>query len=153
MEAFALLILENNHKAWLYEEKKTHQNNFFLMEHDCPPSCKKPSLVNKILDGVHFKLEKDTSPTVLCNKNNAVYKNLGKKRRDWLEKFYKSDHCLKTNVAVLKKASSGSGDEDNNSEVTGDQEAGFIAKERAKKTMKLTRELREFTGVPSAEAG
>jgi hypothetical protein len=66
-----------------------------------------------------------------------------------LEKFYKSDHCLKTNVAVLKKASSGSGDKDDNSKVAGDQEEGFIAKERAKKTRKSTRELHEFTGVPS----
>ena len=33
--------------------------------------------------------------------------------------------------------------------MTGDQEEGSIAKERAKKTRKLTRHLREFTGVPS----
>jgi hypothetical protein len=120
-----------------------------LTEHDCPPSWKKPAFVDKILDGVKFNLVKDTSPTVLCNKNNAACKNLGKKRRDWFWKFCKSDHCLETDVAVLKKASSGSGQEDNNSEVTGDQEEGFIAKERAKKMRKLTRGLREFTGVPS----
>jgi hypothetical protein len=148
MEVFSLLVLENNHKAWLCENKKTHQNNL-LTEHDCPPSHKKPSLVDKILDGVQFNLEKDASLTVLCNKNGAAYKNLRKKRRDWLEKFHKSDHCLKANVAVLKKASSGSGDKDDNSKVAGDQEEGFITKERAKKTRKLTRELREFTGVPS----
>jgi hypothetical protein len=51
-------------------------------------------------------LEKDVSPTVLYDKNGTAYKNLGKKRRDWLEKFHKSEHCLQTNVAVLKKASS-----------------------------------------------
>ena len=27
MEAFALLVLVNNYKAWLYEEKKTQQTN------------------------------------------------------------------------------------------------------------------------------
>jgi hypothetical protein len=27
MEAFALLVLVNNCKAWLYKEKKTHQSN------------------------------------------------------------------------------------------------------------------------------
>jgi hypothetical protein len=48
----------------LYETKKTLQNNL-LTEYDCPPSHKKPSLVDKILDGVQFNLEKDASPTVL----------------------------------------------------------------------------------------
>jgi hypothetical protein len=37
MEAFALLVLVNNYKAWLYEEKKTHQTNL-LTEYDSPPS-------------------------------------------------------------------------------------------------------------------
>jgi hypothetical protein len=120
-----------------------------LTEYACPLSRKKPAFVNKILDGIEFNLEKDASPTVLSNKNKAIYKSLGKKRRDWLEKFYKSDRCWETDVAVLKKASSSSGPEDNNSEVTGDQEEGLTAKERAKKTRKLTRNLREFTGVPS----
>lgn len=67
-----------------------------------------------------------------------------KKRRVWLEKFHKSDHCLETNDTVLKKASSGSGDEAENS----DRDDGII-KERRRKTRKLTRGLREFTGVPS----
>jgi hypothetical protein len=138
MEAFALLVLENNHKAWLHENGKTLQNNL-LTKHDCPPSQKKPAFVDKILDGVQFNLEKDASPTVLHDKNNAACKKLGKKKRDWLEKFCKSDHCLKTDVAVLKKASNGSGDKDNNSKVTGDQEEGFITKERAKKTWPVAR--------------
>jgi hypothetical protein len=77
-----------------------------------PQGRKKPTFVDKILDGVEFNLEKDASPTVLCDKNNAACKNLRKKRRDWSEKLCKSDHCLETNVAVLKKASSSSGDKD-----------------------------------------
>jgi hypothetical protein len=115
-------------------------------------SRKKPAFVNEILDGIEFNLEKDASPTVLSNKNNAVCKSSGKKRRDWLVKFCKSDRCLETDVAVLKKASSGSGPEDNNSEVTGDQEEGLIARERAKKTRKLTRNLRDpnFSWICSA---
>jgi hypothetical protein len=42
MEAFALLVLVSNSKAWLCEEKKTHQSNR-LTKHDCAPSCGKPS--------------------------------------------------------------------------------------------------------------
>jgi hypothetical protein len=142
MEAFALLVLENNYKAWLYDEKKTYQDNL-LTEYDCPPSLNKPSLVDKILDGVQFNLENDASP-VLYDKDTAAYKNMVKKRRVWLEKFHKTDHCLKTNDTVLKKASSGSGEEAENS----DQDDG-IFKERRRKMRKLTRGLREFTGVPS----
>jgi hypothetical protein len=148
MEAFALLVLENNCKAWLCKNEKTCQDNL-LTECDCPPSRKKPAFVNKILDGIEFNLETDASTTVVSDKTNAVCKSTGKKRRDWLEKFCKSDRCKKTDDAILKKASSGSGPEDDNSEVTGDQEEGSIVKERAKKTRKLTRHLREFTGAPS----
>ena len=56
---------------------------------------------------------------------------------------------MQTNDDVLKKAWSG------NSGGVGGDEAGnnendtFILKERAKKTRKLTRGLREFTRVPS----
>ena len=148
MEAFALLVLENNYKAWLYENKKTHRDNL-LTEYDCPPSQKKPAFVDKILDGIEFNLATDASTTVISDKTNTVYKSLTKKRREWLEKFYKSDGCKKTDEAVLKKALSSSGPEDDIGEVTGDQEEGSIVKERAKKTRKLTRHLREFTGVPS----
>ncbi len=53
MEAFALLLLVNNYKAWLYKEKQTHQTNI-LNEYNYPPSYGKPSIVDKILDGVQF---------------------------------------------------------------------------------------------------
>jgi hypothetical protein len=65
MEAFALLVLVDNYKAWLYEEKKTYQTNL-LTEYDSPPSYGKPSIVDKILDGVQFNLEEEAaSPTVI----------------------------------------------------------------------------------------
>ena len=63
-EAFALLVLVSNYKAWLSEEKKTHQSNL-LTKHDCPPSCGKPSIVDRILDGVQFNLEMDASRSAL----------------------------------------------------------------------------------------
>ena len=56
MEAFAHLVLVNNYKAWLYEEKKTHQKGL-LTEYDCPRSYYgKPSIIDKILDGVQFDM-------------------------------------------------------------------------------------------------
>jgi hypothetical protein len=148
MEAFALLVLENNCKAWLHEEKKTHQSNL-LTKHDCPPCYGKPSIVDVILDGVQFNLEMEASkPTVICAKDDRTCKKLEKERVDWLEAFFQSDPCLQTTNGVLKKASSCSSDEGED-EAVGVEGDTFILKERAKKTRKLTRALREFTGLPS----
>jgi hypothetical protein len=148
MEAFALLVLVNNYKAWLYEEKKTHQVNL-LTEYDCPPSRGKPSIVDKILDGVQFNLEKDASPTVIYDKNDRNYKKLEKVRKEWLEEFYTTETCLQTNDGVLKKATSCASDGDAGGETLGDDEDIFDQRERAKKARKLTRGLREYTGDPS----
>jgi hypothetical protein len=146
MEAFALLVLVNNYKAWLYEEKKTHQTNL-LTECDCPPSCGKPSIVDKVLDGVQFNLgEGATGTSVIYDKNDSTYKKLEKERVDWLEDFCKTGPCQQTNDGVLKKASTDSSDD---SVHTGDEDNRFVLKERAKKKRKFTRELREFTGVTS----
>jgi hypothetical protein len=78
-EAFTMLVLVNNYKAWLYEEKKIHQANL-LTEYDCPPSEGKPAIVNKILDGVQFNLENEASPTVIYDKEDTNYKKLKKER-------------------------------------------------------------------------
>jgi hypothetical protein len=69
-----------SYKTWLYEEKKTHQTNL-LTEHDSPPSYGKPSIVDKILDGVQFTLDEETaSPTVIYDKTDRTYKKLEKER-------------------------------------------------------------------------
>ena len=76
MEAFALLVLVNNYKAWLYEEKKTHQANLWT-KYDSPPSKGRPSIVDKILDGVQFNLGMETrSPTVIYDKTDRTFKQL-----------------------------------------------------------------------------
>jgi hypothetical protein len=72
MEAFALLVLVNNCKAWLCEEKKTHQSDL-LTKCNCPPSCGKPSIVDVILHGVQFNLEMEASkPTAICDKDDRI---------------------------------------------------------------------------------
>ena len=150
MEAFALLLLVNNYKAWLYEEKKMHQGNL-LTEYDCPPSYGKPSIVDRILDGVQFNLEMGaSSPTVLHDKDNRTYKKLEKERVDWLEAFYKTDPCIQMNNDVLNIARrSTRSEEEEGNQVEGGEDETFVLKERARKTRKLTRGLREFTGVAS----
>jgi hypothetical protein len=151
MEAFALLVLVNNYKAWLYEEKKTHQANLWT-EYDSPPSKGRPSIVDKILDGVQFNLGMETrSPTVIYDKTDRTFKQLENERVEWLEAFCTTDPCLQTNDGVLKKASTDStSDESNGGEPEAEADIDkFVLKERARKRRKMTRELREFTGVPS----
>jgi hypothetical protein len=148
-EAFALLLLDNNYKAWLYEEKKIHQSNL-LTEYEivAGPEYGKMSIVDKILDGVQINLEKDASTTLIYDKDHRDYKRLQKKRIDWLKHFFKSGPCKKVNDGVLKKASSSSGDGHEEEPQQGQDDNGgeIVLKERAKKKRKLTRELREFTG-------
>jgi hypothetical protein len=144
MKAFALLVLVNNYKAWLYEEKQTHQPSL-LTKYDYPPSYGKPSIVDKILDGVQFNLENEASPTVIYDKNDRTYKKLEKERVEWLEAFCTTAPCLQTKDGVLNKASTDISDESSGKEAS--QEDQLVQKERKKKRRKLTRELREFTGV------
>jgi hypothetical protein len=148
LEAFALLVLVNNYKAWLYEEKKIHQTNLWT-EYDCPPSYGKPSIVDKILDGVQFNLEMDiTTPVIIYDKEDRTYKKLEKERVEWLEAFSETEHCVQTNIDVLKKATNDTGDRSNDLEAEADDDI-ILLKDRAIKKRKLTRELREFTGVSS----
>jgi hypothetical protein len=65
-----------------------------------------------------------------------------------LEAFFKLDPSLQTTNGVPKKGSSCSSDKGGD-EAVGVEGDTFILKERAKKTKKLTRGLREFTRVPS----
>jgi hypothetical protein len=129
--------------------KKTHQTNL-LTKYDSPPSYGKPSIFDKILDEVQFNLEEEaTSLTVIYDKNNRTYKKLEKERVEWLEAFCKTDPCLQTNnSSVLKRASTDTSDESVDAEAAAADHL-FVLKERAKKNRKLTRELREFTGVSS----
>ena len=145
MEAFALLVLENNYKAWLYEEKKTHLKGLFT-EYDSPPSLGKPSIIDKILDGVQFDLAEEANPAVIYDNKNKTFKRLAKERVQWLEAFCKTDACKLTKDGVLEKASSDIIDEGSEDDVHQDM---FIQRERAKKARKLTKGLRQFTGVAS----
>jgi hypothetical protein len=142
-EAFAMLVLVNHYKAWLYEEKKVHQVNL-LTEYDCPPSYGKTSIVDKILDGVQFNLEKEASPNVIYDKEDRNYKKLEKKRVEWLEEFCKTEPCLETKDGVLKKALIESDGSSNEAEA---EEDLFDQKEKDRKRRKLTRGLRKYTGV------
>ena len=71
-----------------------------------------------------------------------------KERVEWLEAFSKTEHCVQTNIDVLKKATTDTRDRSNDLEAEADDDL-ILLKDRAIKKRKLTRELREFTGVSS----
>jgi hypothetical protein len=71
---------------------------------------------------------------------------LEKERVDWLEAFSKTADCIQTNDDVLKRATTDTRNRSIDAEADEDDDL-IRLKERAKKKRKLTRELREFTGV------
>ena len=144
MEAFALLVLENNYKAWLYEEKKTHQKGLYT-EYDSPPSSGMPSIVDKLLDGVQFDLAEEANPAVIYDNKNKTYKRLAKEREQWLEGFVKKYASKTMCNDVLDRASNESIDDDNGEDDV--NQDIFIQRERSRKARKLTKGLRQFTGV------
>jgi hypothetical protein len=70
-----------------------HQANI-LTKHNCPPSSTKPSVVEKILDGVQFNLETEATLTVISDKkNDPNYKRLEQERIEWLEDLCNTSPC------------------------------------------------------------
>jgi hypothetical protein len=87
-------------------EKKACPINL-LTDHDSPPSCGKPSIVNKIPNGVQCILDEETAgPAAICDKTDRTCKKLEKQRVEWSSEalFCKTDPCLQTDNGVLKKA-------------------------------------------------
>ena len=86
---------------------------------------------------------------MIYDKEDRIYKKLEKERMKWLEAFGKTVNCRKTTDGVLKKATTSDSSDDGGDEVAAAGEDHFVQKKRAMKKRKLTRELREFTGVVS----
>jgi hypothetical protein len=107
-------------------------------------------VVHVQVDLLNLGMEATSSPTVIYDKNDRTFKKLEKERVEWLEAFCKTDPCLQTNQDVLKKASTDttSAESIDTAEAAANDDM-FVLKERAQKRRKLTRELREFTGVSS----
>jgi hypothetical protein len=65
-EAFALLLVSNNYKAWMYEEKRSHGNEL-LTEYDTLPSVAAVSIVDKLLVDQEIVLETGAEEMVVRN--------------------------------------------------------------------------------------
>jgi hypothetical protein len=88
---------------------------------------------------------------VIYDKEDRTYKKLEKERVDWLEAFSKTANCIQTNDDVLKRATTDTRNRSIDAEADAADDDLIRLKERTKKRRKLTRELREFTGVSSQE--
>ena len=74
-DAFAFLMLENNYKAWLFEEKEKHKSGLWT-EYDTPPSSEDyTSIVDYILGDCELNLDKDTDTNVIQDKEDRYYKS------------------------------------------------------------------------------
>jgi hypothetical protein len=94
MEAFALLLFSNNHKAWLCEEKLNH-GDALSTEHD-DDTGKKESMVDKLLEEQEFVLEGAAEledMLVICDAKNTSYKKAVKEREEWIIDFKARPVC------------------------------------------------------------
>jgi hypothetical protein len=91
-EAFALLTLANNCKAWLCGGK-LHHGDALWTEHDSD-SGGRDSIVDELLVDQEFVLGEDTEATlVLCDTTKDSYKKAVKERKDRLAKFRRLPVC------------------------------------------------------------
>jgi hypothetical protein len=91
-EAFALLTLANNCKAWLCGGK-LHHGDALWTEHDSD-SGGRDSIVDELLVDQEFVLGEDTEATlVLCHTTKDSHKKAVKERKDGLAKFRRLPAC------------------------------------------------------------
>jgi hypothetical protein len=135
-EAFALLMLANNYKAWLYEQKETH-GDLLLTEYDHGPGEGKESLVDNLMKGQEIVLNKTAEKQVTGDSTKSYYKKAVKERETWLNQLTKMPIC-----AQMKRSWTEETDE-NEEETT----AAPSSKEQAKKKRKIMKGLRKWTGT------
>jgi hypothetical protein len=137
-EAFALLTLANNYKAWLYGGKLSHGDALWT-EYDSD-SGGKDSIVDKLLVDQEFVLGEGTEATlVLCDTTKESYKKAVKERKDRLAEFRRLPVC----AAMVGTWHLTTGDEE-----VSENEPNSGRQEREKKKMrKLMKGLKKYTGT------
>jgi hypothetical protein len=142
-ESFALLLLANNYKAWLYEEKMSHGEEL-QTEYDASPSDGCVSIVDKLLVDLEFVLESGAESLVDQNIGSQGYKKAAKFRREWLTKLKRKPICAKLKGSWQKPA-------DVLGEYPSTNGQPIHKRERDKKRRKLMKGLKKWTG--NAEEG
>jgi hypothetical protein len=137
-EAFALLIVANNYKAWLYEEKMSHGEEL-KTEYDTGPSDGCISIVDKLLVNQEFFLERDADALVIEEVNSLPFKKAKKTRKDWLTKLRRQPICTDIKRSWEIPPANVLDERPTNSPST-------TKKERDNKRRKLMKGLKKWTG-------
>ena len=144
-EAFALLLLANNYKAWLYEEKMSHGEDL-LTEYDTSPSGDgEAPIVDKLLVNQEFHLDSETEEFVVTpSTNKEMYDKAAMIRRDWFVKLRDQPICDEIKNSWQHQANVFEERSTNGS-------PPIHKKERERKRRKLMKGLKKWTGT--AEEG
>ena len=137
-EAFALLLLINNYKAWMYEDRKEHGEGI-LTEYDTTPNDTGPtsqSIVDILLKDQEIILHRGDADYVIRDKTDKFYKVARQKRRDWCKQVKDSNESKEFLESMQGET------EDN-------QPGNRMEKEKNKR--RKIKELKKYTGV--AEKG
>jgi hypothetical protein len=138
-EAFALLLVANNYKAWLYEEKMNHGSNL-LTEYETLPGIGTMSIVDKLLVDQEVVLETGLDEIVVRDAVSLGFKKATKKRKDWLAKLKRQAICNKMKRSWQTSTANGI--------LEGPLcQLPTNKKEREKKKRKLMKGLKKWTGI------
>jgi hypothetical protein len=138
-EAFALLLVSNNYKAWMYEEKRSHGNEL-LTEYDTLPSVAAVSIVDKLLVDQEIVLETGAEEMVVRNTTSERFKKAVKIRKDWLAKLKRQPICNEMKQSWKTSTADGILEGPLCHQPTN-------KKEREKKKRKLMKGLKKWTGT------
>lgn len=143
-EAFTLLLLKNNYKAWLHSEKMKHKDKL-VTEYEIDKDDTRQSIVDKWLDNVELKYDPEggeASIVVLKDPRSREYKAAEKARRDSTKKI-RDDTELCGNVTRSWSEEEGI---DRVHDGGIGQVAHNLVKTREKQKRKLMKSLRLWTG-------
>ena len=85
-EAFALLMLSSNYRAWLCTKKERHRYNL-MMEYNSTTDIYVKSVVDVLMPNLESVLSENQEDKGLCTKTTARYKKLKRDRREWVHQI------------------------------------------------------------------
>jgi hypothetical protein len=136
-EAFALLLLANNYKAWLYEEKEKHEGRL-MTEYDTTPSAENLSVMDVLLVNTEFGDYVTDGLSMIRDPTKKRFKDEAKKRKAWQTNFRDKNPVCAEMTSAWNPPEAGENENKPNGETS--------KKERLKKRRKLMKGLKKWTG-------
>ena len=146
-KAFALLIIMNNYKAWLHEEKMKHKGNL-ITEYEVGTNDLHESIVDHWLKDLEFKREINDDCVLLDDKTSDDFERSVRARRDKVENVRSCRRICEfmtkswDSYDIVEEGECTIDENDRHINVSG----GDIIKERDRKRRKMMKGLRRWTG-------